>query len=82
MKEQLKNRSVRDLVRQPRREHSRKPDQQYRLIEEMFDGPYLEMYARQEWPGWDAAGYEVDKFDVRDEDYQMIQQATLEETHG
>lgn len=58
----LKNRSTRDLIRSPRREHSRKPDEQYNLIEGLFDGPYLELYARQEWPGWDAMGNEVDTF--------------------
>lgn len=63
----LKSRSVRDLIRAPRREHSRKPDEQYGLIESLFDGPYLELYARQEWPGWDAAGYDVDKFEVEND---------------
>lgn len=58
----LKNRSTRDLIRAPRREHSRKPDEQYGLIEGLFDGPYLEIFARQEWPGWDAMGNQVDMF--------------------
>lgn len=62
LKTELKSRSVRDLIRQPRRENSRKPDEQYERIEEMFDGPYLELYARQERYGWDAAGNEVHKF--------------------
>lgn len=60
--EKLKNRSTRDLISAPRRENSRKPDEQYGLIENLFDGPYLELYARQERYGWDAAGNEVDKF--------------------
>ena len=48
----------------PRREHSRKPDEIYSRIEALVDGPYLEMFARQKWPGWDQWGNETDKFDV------------------
>jgi len=55
----LKNRSVRDFLFSPRRAHSQKPDEQYGLIEAMFDGPYLEMFARQRRFGWDAWGNEV-----------------------
>jgi N6-adenosine-specific RNA methylase IME4 len=71
----LKNRSVRDwmvgedawddLLVSPRREHSRKPDEAYDRIETMFDGPYLELNARQTRPGWSAWGDEVGKFDQR-----------------
>lgn len=45
-----------------RREHSRKPDRLHADIEALFDGPYLELFARQRRPGWDAWGNEVDKF--------------------
>jgi N6-adenosine-specific RNA methylase IME4 len=62
LKTELKNRNTRDLIRSPKRENSRKPDEQYELIEGLFDGPYLELYARQERFGWDAAGNEVTKF--------------------
>lgn len=54
----------RDFIVSPRREHSRKPDVQYERIERMFRGPYLEMFARQQWPGWDSWGNEVDKFEA------------------
>jgi N6-adenosine-specific RNA methylase IME4 len=53
---------IRQLVVEPRREHSRKPDRIYRDIERLVAGPYLEMFARQRWPGWDAWGNEVGKF--------------------
>jgi len=59
----IKNRKTRDMIFSPRREHSRKPDEQYSLIENLFDGPYIELYARQQWVNWDAAGYEVDMFE-------------------
>lgn len=56
--------SVRQVIDAPRREHSRKPDEIYGRIEALVAGPYLEMFARQTWPGWDAWGNEVGKFDV------------------
>ena len=39
--------------------HSRKPDLVYDDIERMFPGPYLELFARQERPGWTAWGNEI-----------------------
>jgi N6-adenosine-specific RNA methylase IME4 len=59
----VKNRSTRDFLYAPRREHSRKPDEQYALIDSLFDGPYLEMFARQQRPGWDQMGDEVGRFE-------------------
>lgn len=53
---------VEKLIVSPRREHSRKPDEVYERIERLVDGPYLEMFARQRRPGWDAWGNETDKF--------------------
>ena len=61
-KPQIKTRSVRDFLYSPRREHSRKPDEQYDRIESMYDGPYLETFARQRREGWDQWGNEVGKF--------------------
>ncbi|MBY6242110.1 MT-A70 family methyltransferase [Methylosinus sp. Sm6] len=43
-----------------KREHSRKPDEQYRLIEDCSPGPYLEMFARGTRPHWSAWGNEAD----------------------
>ena len=39
--------------------HSTKPDEFYRLVEECSPGPWLEMFARVERPGWTAWGAEV-----------------------
>ncbi len=69
---EAKSRSVRDFIeawplapiRQRRREHSRKPDEAWERIETMFDGPSIELFARQARPGWKAWGNEVDKFAV------------------
>lgn len=54
--------SIRDFILAPRREHSRKPDQQYSNIQRMYHGPYLELFGRQHWAGWDVWGNEADKF--------------------
>jgi N6-adenosine-specific RNA methylase IME4 len=45
-----------------RREHCRKPDQMFELIEGLFDGPYLELFSRELRPGWTCWGNEVGKF--------------------
>lgn len=42
-----------------KREHSRKPDEQYDIIEECSPGPYLEMFARGQRPGWKVWGNEA-----------------------
>ena len=39
-----------------KREHSRKPDEQYPLITSCSPGPFLEMFARGERPGWTIWG--------------------------
>ncbi|MFH0871665.1 MAG: MT-A70 family methyltransferase [bacterium] len=38
--------------------HSQKPDEAYRLVEAMYDGPRLEMFSRAERDGWKAFGNE------------------------
>jgi N6-adenosine-specific RNA methylase IME4 len=43
-----------------KREHSRKPDEQYPLIEGCSPGPYLELFARGERPGWSSWGRQAE----------------------
>lgn len=43
-----------------KREHSRKPDEQYELIESCSPGAYLEMFARGTRPGWTVWGNQAD----------------------
>ena len=57
------SRSVRRLIVEPVREHSRKPDGVRGRILELVGGPALEMFARERAPGWDAWGIEVDAFE-------------------
>lgn len=44
-----------------KREHSRKPDEQYALIESCSPGPYLEMFARGTRKGWTYWGNQADE---------------------
>jgi len=57
-------RAISQVLHAPRREHSRKPDQIYADIEGLVDGPYIELFARQRWPGWDQWGNQVDRFEA------------------
>jgi N6-adenosine-specific RNA methylase IME4 len=43
-----------------KREHSRKPDEQYAIIEACSPGPYLELFARGERAGWTTWGQQAD----------------------
>ncbi len=43
-----------------KREHSRKPDEQYDLIESCSKGPYLELFARGTRPNWTYWGNQAD----------------------
>ncbi len=48
-------RSQVNMIETRKREHSRKPDEQYEFIERCSPGPYLEMFARhgrQNWTSW------------------------------
>lgn len=56
------DRGVRQFIESPVREHSRKPEGQYERIERLVGGPRLEMFARQQRPGWDVAGNDVHRF--------------------
>jgi N6-adenosine-specific RNA methylase IME4 len=49
-------RTQENIIIAPKREHSRKPDDQYRLIEACSPGPYIELFARGARPGWFAWG--------------------------
>lgn len=48
-----------NIVVKQKREHSRKPDELYPIIEACSPGPYLELFARTRRPGWTHWGDEV-----------------------
>ncbi len=48
------------VIEAPRREHSRKPDELYEIIERMYpNGRYLELFARRTRPNWTSWGNEL-----------------------
>ncbi len=46
----------------PRREHSRKPEEFYKLVEKLCPGSKLELFAREPRNGWHSWGAESQKF--------------------
>ncbi len=48
-----------NIILSRKREHSRKPDELYEIIEACSPGPYLEMFARTQREGWAAWGDEI-----------------------
>jgi len=51
-----------NLIATQKREHSRKPDESYRLIEECSPGPFLELFAREKMAGWTQWGNEIETY--------------------
>jgi N6-adenosine-specific RNA methylase IME4 len=51
-------RSQVNMIESRKREHSRKPDEQYQLIEACSPGPFLELFARHPRDGWTVWGDE------------------------
>jgi N6-adenosine-specific RNA methylase IME4 len=49
-----------NLLETRKREHSRKPDEQYEIIEACSPGPFLELFARGTRKGWTAWGDQAD----------------------
>lgn len=50
-----------NVIQTQKREHSRKPDEQYDLIEACSPGPFLELFARGVRPNWTVWGNQADE---------------------
>jgi N6-adenosine-specific RNA methylase IME4 len=48
-----------NLMATRKREHSRKPDEQYEIIESCSPGPFLELFARGTRKGWTSWGHQA-----------------------
>jgi len=58
--------SQRDIISEARREHSRKPEEFYRLVEEMNQvGRKLDYFSREVRPGWDSIGNTKEMFNEK-----------------
>lgn len=64
-KPQRLSRNVKQFIEAERREHSRKPDELKRRIEELIGGPRIELFARgQSGEAWDQFGDDPDYLQV------------------
>ena len=54
--------NIRDIIREARRQHSRKPEIFYKIVEDNFIGRKLDYFAREQRVGWESWGNEVKKF--------------------
>lgn len=55
-------RNLTTLIEEKKRQHSRKPEAFYELVEARSKGPYLELFSRTKRSGWKMIGNEVGKF--------------------
>lgn len=53
-----------NLLATQKREHSRKPDEFYDIVEACSPGPYLELFARGTRPGWTGWGNQAEEYDI------------------
>lgn len=56
-------RSQVNVIKSRKREHSRKPDEQYGLIESCSSAPFLEMFARGSKEGWFTWGNQAEAYE-------------------
>jgi N6-adenosine-specific RNA methylase IME4 len=62
-------RTMPNIIISRKREHSRKPDQLYPVIEACSPGPYIELFARVPREGWCVWGNETDNYEPPDNIY-------------
>lgn len=68
-------RSQENIISSRKREHSRKPDEQYDLIESCSWGPYLELFSRGTRDGWTTWGNQSEEYVPDWETYSNHSQA-------
>jgi N6-adenosine-specific RNA methylase IME4 len=56
------NTTFRDILNEPRRDHSRKPDGFFEMIEQITLGRRLEYFSREKRNGWEVFGNDINKF--------------------
>ena len=68
-----------NLLSTRKREHSRKPDEFYDLIEECSSGPFLELFARGGRDGWDSWGNQSAEYDIGWKTYSYNSRTSADE---
>ena len=69
-------RTQENIISTRKREHSRKPDEQYDLIQECSRGPFLELFARGPRDGWNVWGNQADDYEPNWPTYANHSQAS------
>ena len=59
-----------NIIRTRKREHSRKPDELYKIIEKCSWGPFLELFARGKRKGWTSCGDQSKKYRISWDTYK------------
>ena len=54
--------NIRDIIKEPRREHSRKPEAFYKIVDTLYKGEKLEYFAREQRYGYAVYGNDTNKF--------------------
>ena len=70
-------RSQENIISSRKREHSRKPDEQYELIESCSSGPRIELFARGPKKGWFVWGNQSEEYTPDWETYSNHSQSTV-----
>lgn len=56
----VRQHATRSCFTAPVGRHSAKPDAFYEVVEELYEGPYVELFGRRTRAGWDVRGNEVE----------------------
>lgn len=70
-------RSQENIISSRKREHSRKPDEQYEIIEACSSGPRIELFARGPRKGWFVWGNQAEEYSPDWETYPNNSQSTV-----
>ena len=70
-------RSQVNIIRSIKREHSRKPDEQYSIIQNCSPGPYLELFARGLRNGWIVWGNQAIDYNISWDTYKNNSQKKI-----
>jgi N6-adenosine-specific RNA methylase IME4 len=73
-------RSQENILSSQKREHSRKPDEQYDLIEACSPGPYMELFARGPRENWCSWGNQAEEYTPDWNTYSNHSQSTVTQT--
>lgn len=67
-----------NIIKSMKREHSRKPDEQYKIIEACSPGPFVELFARGPREGWVTWGNQAEEYKPTWATYTNHSQSHLE----